>query len=188
MKNIGILSLQGNFLQHSHVIKKIGGNVVFVRKLEHLRDIDALIMPGGESSAIYLMMLSKNIFYEIINLGKSGLPIMGTCAGCILLSSHIEGNKDLDIKGLGLIDMTTSRNAYGSQLESFYEKINFQDKIIDTFFIRAPKITNVSDNVDVLSKLNGYPVIVRQNKIVATTSHPELGSKTDLHEYFLSLV
>ncbi len=168
--NVGVLALQGAFIEHVNMIDSLGVKSVEVRSKDDLNDLDALIIPGGESTTMNLLM------GEIKNSMKN-LPIFGTCAGAILLAQH------------GFIDIEIERNAYGSQLDSFEDYFEFQGKEVYGIFIRAPKIKTTGKDVEVLS-LNSKkePVLVSQNNYLVSTFHPELTSNTKIHEYFLHLV
>lgn len=172
---IGVLALQGNFKEHADVLHLLGVNNIFVRTKEDLQAVDALIMPGGESTV--MMKLLKD--YELAPLLRKrvaeGMPVFGTCAGAIVLSQ------------LGLLDIETERNAYGSQLQSFSAKLVIDEVgALEADFIRAPKITKVAAGVTVLGRLNGVPVAVRQGNVMAVTFHTETRKEVALHRYYLA--
>jgi pyridoxal 5'-phosphate synthase pdxT subunit len=166
---IGILSLQGSFHEHIVALKKLNIETTQIKLPEQLNDIDALIIPGGESTTI-LQLLEKYNF----NLQEFNKPILGTCAGCIILAE------------LGLIDIKVKRNAYGSQIYSFIDEILIGEKKIKGVFIRAPKILEIGNNVEILAKHNDIPVLVKENKILAATFHPELSNDLDIYELFFN--
>ncbi len=168
--NIGVLALQGAFAEHISILNKMNINTSEVRTPEDLKFVNGLIIPGGESTTMNLLLDDFKIFLK-------ETPVFGTCAGAIILAQ------------LGLINMEIKRNAYGGQLESFEDKFNFNDEVINGIFIRAPKITETGKKVKILAtnSLND-PVLVSQNTYLASTFHPELTSNTKIHEYFLDLV
>lgn len=168
--NIGVLALQGAFTEHINVLNKLKVQNAEVRSSKDLKFINGLIIPGGESTAMNLLL------GDIKDLIKN-LPVFGTCAGAIIMTQ------------LGLIDMEVERNAYGSQLNSFEDELNFNGQVINGVFIRAPKIKQTGKKVRILAtnSLN-EPVLVSQNKCLGSTFHPELTSNTKIHEYFLQLV
>jgi pyridoxal 5'-phosphate synthase pdxT subunit len=163
---IGVLSLQGNFKEHIDVLKKLNVNVIEVRENKHLNNLDGLIIPGGESTTIMKLI-------NDYKLNLSNIPIFGTCAGCIIMSK------------LNLIDIEVQRNAYGSQLDSFIGRL---DNGLNGVFIRAPKIIKVGKDVEILAKYNNEIVLVRQNKNLASTFHPELNNEISVHKLFLNII
>ena len=182
---VGILALQGDVREHIRVLRKLNATPVKVTLPEHLSDLDALIIPGGESTTISLLMKKYKLDKTIKEKHKEGLPIYGTCAGAILLAKNILGHKQLK---LSLIDISIERNAYGRQLDSFETELNIKD--IGNFkgvFIRAPVIKSLYNGAEILSEHNKKPVMVRQNNLLITTFHPELTNDTRIHEYFLNM-
>lgn len=185
--NIGILALQGAFQKHQEILSKIHVRSKQVRCTRDLVDCDGLIIPGGESTTISKLLCVNGFFRALIDF-SSIHPVMGTCAGAILMAKK---NGDEKVPTLGLIDMEIERNAYGSQVDSFREKINIdsvgKDRF-DAYFIRAPKIIRVGETIEVLASYRGSPVIVRQGKYLAMTFHPELTQDARVHEYFVGMI
>ncbi len=184
---IGILAIQGDFIEHKKALDTFGVDSVFVKYPEELDAIDGLIIPGGESTTISKLAKKWGLFEKIKEFGK---PIMGTCAGAILMASRVlnEFDQEEDIP-FGLIDMTVKRNAFGRQIESFETKLNFNGKEFTGVFIRAPKIIKHGKEVEVLIKYQDSPVMVKQGNRLALTFHPELSPDSLLiHEYFIDLV
>jgi pyridoxal 5'-phosphate synthase pdxT subunit len=180
---IGVLALQGDFDAHRRRLEELGATVVLVKKPEQLDEIDGLVIPGGESSTL-LKLLGKTGFDKLQNFVRSK-PTFGTCAGAILLAKHVENPKQAS---LGALDITIRRNAYGRQVDSSIRKGEFQNHPIEMVFIRAPKIERVGDRVEVIAREGNDPVLVRQNKTLAATFHPELSEDHRIHEFFLDLV
>lgn len=188
MKNIGVLALQGAFVEHISIIKALGHNAIEVRTIEELESVEAIILPGGESTAMGKLLNDFDMKKPLINKIESGLPVWGTCAGMILLASKIEGSKDIH---LGLMDITVKRNAYGRQLDSFIteEIVNSVSKEpVPMVFIRAPYIVDMKRDVKLIHKVEGNIVAVRQKNMLATSFHPELTDNTKFHEYFINMI
>ena len=170
---VGILSFQGSFLDHSKSVEAIGLSPVFIKNDTNINELDALILPGGESTAIKKIDSFSQIFSKLDKLIKSGKPTLSTCAGTILLAKKVVGGETT----LPNLDIEISRNAYGRQTESFEGSVSFYDNEDIYCFIRAPKITNIlSNNVEIIAKHNSEIVGVQQNNIVALTFHPELNN------------
>ena len=184
--NVGILALQGDVIEHIKMIKRLDANPVEVRIPEDLQSADALIMPGGESTAIGKLMQRVGLDTAIIQRAQEGMPIYGTCPGMILLAKKIENS---DQPSLGLIDITVKRNAYGRQIDSFETelKTTISKEPFKVDFIRAPIITEVGKDVEILAEHEGIPVLARQNNILVSSFHPEIGSTDEIHKYFLRL-
>jgi len=180
---IGVLALQGDFDAHRHRLEELGAEVVLVKKPEQLDGIDGLVIPGGESST-FLKLLGEAGFEKLREFVQSK-PTFGTCAGAILLAAEVENPKQA---GLGALDISIRRNAYGRQLESSIREGKLADSPIEMVFIRAPKIERVGDKVEVLATEGNDPVIVRQGKTMAATFHPELSDDSRVHRAFLELV
>ena len=183
---IGVLAIQGDFEAHGRVLEGLGAKVVYVRKPEQLDAVDALIIPGGESTTFLKFLEQKNFFVRLGDFVKTK-PALGTCAGAILLAKEVEGPHQAS---LGALDIRIRRNAYGRQLESSIRQA--ETKLaggpMEMVFIRAPKIEHVGKDVEVLASESGDPVLVRQGKIMAATFHPELSSDSRVHQAFLQLV
>ncbi len=184
---IGILSIQGDFIEHKKALDSVGIDNIFVKYAEDLRNIDGLIIPGGESTTISRLAKKWGLFEEIKKFSK---PIMGTCAGAILLAKEVLNEfGEKEDTPFGLIDMVVKRNAFGRQIESFETTLNFNGKTFTGVFIRAPKILKLGEGVETLITYNDSPVMVRQGNRVALTFHPELSPDAILiYEYFISLI
>jgi len=186
---IGVLASQGAFAEHIDILHQLEVEALPVRLPSELRGLDGLIIPGGESTSISRLMLDYNLASEIRNLAKSGLPILGTCAGMILLAKEI---LDSDVEPLGLMDITVRRNAFGRQKESFETELAIPalgEKPFPGVFIRAPIIEQSNNKVEILTRLtNGTGVAARQGKILASAFHPELTDDLRFHQYFLDIV
>jgi len=167
---IGVLALQGAFIEHIKMLELLGVQAIEVRKKNDLKNLDGLIIPGGESTTM-------NLLIGQIKSEMKKLPIFGTCAGAILLAQH------------GFIDMEVERNAYGTQLDSFEDDLEFEGQKFHGVFIRAPKIKKVGKNVEVLVRNSDDEIVlVQQNNYLASTFHPELTKNTKIHEYFLKMI
>jgi pyridoxal 5'-phosphate synthase pdxT subunit len=182
---IGILALQGDFDAHRRRVAELGGEPVLVRKMELLDSIDGLIIPGGESS-VFLYLLGESGFGKLSEFVFSR-PVFGTCAGCILLAREIENPAQ---KGIGALDITVRRNAYGRQIDSAILEgpSKLPGGALEQVYIRAPRIERVGPEVEVLAERDGYPVLIRQGKLMAATFHPELSGDSRVHAEFLNLV
>jgi 5'-phosphate synthase pdxT subunit len=174
---IGVLALQGNFREHASVLRRLGAEVVEVRKPEQLDGLDGLIVPGGESTAMRRLMRISALEEPLASFAG---PLFGTCAGMILF----------DRRHLDLIDVEVERNAYGRQVASFEDDVELdgEEKPLRGVFIRAPRLEEAGPDVEVLGRLRGEPVLVRQGRVLAASFHPELTDDTRVHERFLALV
>jgi len=182
---IGILALQGDFHEHQSCFNKLEVDTQLVKSIEELNNCDSLVIPGGESTAISKLLVSTKIDKVIKKKAFEGFPIWGTCAGLILISNKIIEN---DPKPLNLINITTSRNFYGRQIDSFVEKINFENDDFEAIFIRAPKIVDIKKDIEILSSTNdGTPVAVKSNNIFGTSFHPELTDDLRIHKMFVEM-
>jgi len=186
-KKVGVLSYQGSVIEHMTMLSTIDGiTPIEVKTLEALNSVDALIIPGGESTTISKLLNIFDLFEPLQKRIQDGMPIWGTCAGLILLANEIVG-EDAHLK---CMNIKVKRNAYGSQLDSFscdHVIPEFSDKPLPLVFIRAPYIESVGDNVKVLCELNGHIVCARQNNMLVTSFHPELTGNTTVHEYFCNM-
>ncbi len=186
--NVGVLALQGDFREHREVLETMGHSVHEIRKPEQLEQIDALIIPGGESTTIARLILSNGFQQPLRDFCASGKPVWGTCAGAILLAKNVD---NLDRPGIEMMDITVHRNAFGRQVDSF--EANLEVKGIDdgpfhAVFIRAPLFEEVRAPAEVIATLaDGTIVAARQGNMLATSFHPELTSDHRLHALFLSL-
>jgi pyridoxal 5'-phosphate synthase pdxT subunit len=174
---IGVLAVQGNFREHVAVLRRLGADPVEVRKAGELDDLDGLIVPGGESTAITRLMRLYGI-EEALRRFRG--PVFGTCAGMILL----------DRDHLGLVDVNVARNAYGRQVASFEADLELagEDEPLRGVFIRAPRVTDAGPGVEVLAEHDGTPVLLRDGRFLVASFHPELTDDTRVHERFLKLV
>jgi len=181
---IGVLALQGDFDAHRRRLEELGAEVVLVRKPEQLlNDLDGLVIPGGESGT-FLKLLGQDGFAKLKDFVRDK-PTFGTCAGCILLATEVENPKQA---GLGALDITVRRNAYGRQIDSSIREGQFLNEPVEMVFIRAPKIERVGAEVEVIATEGKDPVLVRKGKTLAATFHPELSDDRRIHQYFLELV
>jgi len=198
MARIGVLALQGDFLEHEAVLRRLGQETVQVRKPSHLEGLDALILPGGESTTFCRLMRDSGLYEALGELLAAGLPVWGTCAGLIVLARHV---LDLPYPTLGALDVVVDRNAYGRQVDSFEADLEVPalgPRPFRAVFIRAPVIQAMGEGVEVLARLPtgpeapaagaGTPVAVRQGHVLGTTFHPELTDDLRFHRYFLEMV
>lgn len=181
---IGVLALQGSFEEHIKAISSIGYQSLEVKYIHHLDEIDALIIPGGESTTIGKLLKITGLMNPLKEKIILGLPVWGTCAGLILLAKEIEDEKN---SYLGLMNIKVKRNAFGRQLDSFetYEKIKGLDEPIELVFIRAPYISKYDENVEVLCTIDDKVVAARERNILVTSFHPELTDNTSFLNYFI---
>ena len=183
---VGVLALQGAFAAHSDCLTSIGVQSIEVRNPEQLGSVDALLMPGGESSTMSQLLESSGLFDPIAARIADGMPVFGTCAGMILLASEILDGRS-DQRSFSAIDISVRRNAFGRQVDSFEATINSSVGDFHGVFIRAPRIERVGEDVEVLGSFNDEPVLVRQGNVLAASFHPELSNDARLHEYFVSI-
>ena len=183
---VGVLALQGAFAAHSDCLTSIGVQSIEVRTPEQLSSVDALLMPGGESSTMSQLLESSGLFGPIATRITDGMPVFGTCAGMILLASEILDGRS-DQRNFAAIDISVRRNAFGRQVDSFEATINSSVGDFHGVFIRAPRIERVGAQVEVLGSINDEPVLVRQGNVLAASFHPELSNDARLHEYFVSI-
>lgn len=188
---VGVLALQGDFREHGEILRRIGVAPVEVRLPKHLAAVDRLIIPGGESTAIGKLLAIYRLIEPLRARAGRDLAIWGTCAGAILLAREVLDQKQGGQPGLGVMDVTVRRNAYGSQLNSFELPLHapvFGEGPLPGVFIRAPQIETVGRGVEVLARLpNGGIVAAQQGRLLATTFHPELTGDDRVHRYFLEL-
>ena len=184
---IGILALQGAFVEHAKMLSSLGVEVQEIRKRTHFTDdLDGLILPGGESTAQGKLLRDEGLFEPIKTAIEGGMPVFGTCAGMILLAKKLSND---DKVHFGLLDVSVRRNAYGRQLGSFSCELDFKGVgPYPAVFIRAPYVEETGKDVEVLAEKGGHIVAVRQRNMLATAFHPELTSDTRIHEYFLKMI
>lgn len=189
MVKIGVLAIQGSVVEHLEILEKCGAQAVLVKKLEHLNKAQALILPGGESTTIGKLLKRFGLGSEISKRAKAGMPLYGTCAGAILMAKEILN--DQPEYSLNLMDVGIERNSYGAQLDSFITELNIPvlgKQKVPAYFIRAPKITRVGKNCEVLAKVSEDPVLIREGNLLISTFHPELTEDTRVHRYFLEML
>jgi len=187
---IGVLALQGAFREHREVLEELGISAVEVRTPEHLAAVDALVLPGGESTTVGKLLVSSGLDDALVDRLRDGMPAFGTCAGLILLAATVLDGR-ADQAPLGALDATVRRNAYGTQLESFEAPLALSGLAGGPFpgiFIRSPIIESVGRDVSVLGEHDGHPVLCRQGNVWASTFHPELSGDLRLHRWFLDEV
>ena len=178
MKTIGVLALQGNVALHEQALRQHQFATRLIRQPPQLSEVDGLVLPGGETTALLKLMAPWDFHSAITSFAASGRPILGTCAGAILLASEVNPRQ----ASLGLMDISIERNAYGRQLDSF---VGYSDETQEQLvFIRAPKVTAVGNQVDVILRQAGDPVLLRQGHIMAATYHPEMSGYARVAEFF----
>ncbi len=188
---IGVLALQGAFREHINALKDCGVKAIEVRQPAQLLDIDGIIIPGGESTTISKLMVKYGFIEALKSFYLSKKPIFGTCAGLVLLARAVS---DFDEKGLGFIDITVSRNAYGRQLDSFECPLKItgigknNSREFNGIFIRAPRINSAGENVEIICSYEGEPVMAKENNILVCAFHPELTDDISIHKYFIDMV
>ncbi|MDJ0849778.1 MAG: pyridoxal 5'-phosphate synthase glutaminase subunit PdxT [Myxococcota bacterium] len=184
---VGILSIQGDVEAHAGALRRLGAEPCRVRRKEELEGVDALVLPGGESTTISKGLERLGLYEPLEAYAASGRPVLGTCAGAVLLAREVENHP---VRSLGLIDIVAVRNAYGTQVDSFSAVADDTAPGLEELpcvFIRAPQLRRPGEGVEVLARLDGWPIAVRQANVVATTFHPELTPDPRLHSLLLSL-
>ena len=189
---VGVLALQGNFCEHALALEAAGAEAVEVRRPEHLAGIDAIVLPGGESTTLSMLLDSSGLRPVLAGRLEEGMPALGTCAGMILLSARVKDGRP-DQSGFGVIDMTVRRNGFGRQLESFECDLQVDGLAgtVPAVFIRAPVVEEVGPSVQVLASVIGAdgrpsPVLCRSGHHLVASFHPELSGDVRIHEMFLS--
>ncbi len=186
---IGVLALQGAFIEHISVIQQLGVEASPVRLPNELDGLDGLILPGGESTTILKLMQSFSLIQPLRELAKAGLPILGTCAGMVCLAKKVSND---DVETLAVMDLVVRRNAFGRQIDSFETELSIPalgDKPFPAIFIRAPITERADPQVEILARLpNGVTVAAKQGKLVVSAFHPELSDDLRFHRYFLKIV
>ena len=184
---IGILALQGAFQEHKNILDSLNIDNCLVKTKEQLKDIDGIILPGGESTAMGKLLRDFDILEPLKEKIKNGFPVFGTCSGMILLAEKLSNS---DVVHLGVMGIEVKRNAYGRQLGSFETLGDFKeiDKKVKMVFIRAPYVENIKEGAEILSIVNGNITAVREKNMLAVSFHPKLTDDTSVHEYFLDIV
>jgi 5'-phosphate synthase pdxT subunit len=187
---VGVLALQGDVREHIQSLLNCGVDAVAVRREAEIQAVDALVLPGGESTTIAQLSEVFGVYQLIKDRIANGMPVYGSCAGMILLAEEILDAK-AGQKSFGGLDITVRRNAFGRQVDSFESDIEFADgssDLIRAVFIRAPWVEKVSDSVQVLASVESHPVAVRSRTALATSFHPELTGDNRIHRYFIEQV
>ncbi|WP_373079724.1 pyridoxal 5'-phosphate synthase glutaminase subunit PdxT [Fusobacterium varium] len=184
---VGILALQGAFLEHKNILDSLKIDNCLVKTKEQLDDIDGIILPGGESTAMGKLLKDFNILKPLKEKIKNGFPVFGTCSGMILLAEKLSNS---EVVHLGVMGIEVKRNAYGRQLGSFETEADFKgiSKKVKMIFIRAPYVENTKEGVKILATVNENIVAVREKNMLAVSFHPELTNDTSVHEYFLDII
>jgi len=183
---IGILAVQGDFAAHAAALQSLGAETAEVRTVQDLEACDGLILPGGESTTQLQFLREEGLYDAIRNFADSGHAVFGTCAGAILLATHVSNPPQAS---LGLLDMTILRNGYGRQLASdvFFGPCTLKKEPLEMVFIRGPIIESVGPGISVLAKHSGQPTLVQKGNLLAATFHPELTDDLTVHQHFLSM-
>ncbi len=186
---IGVLALQGAFARHVDAIRACGVDAVEVRTAPQLDAVDALVIPGGESTTMSKLLVSQGLHGPLAKRLEAGMPVFGTCAGMILLADQILDGRP-DQVPFGRIDLAVRRNGYGRQIASFETDLDVVglDESFRAIFIRAPKVEQVGDGVEVLAQVDGVPVLCRSGSVLVASFHPELTDDTRLHRLFIETV
>ncbi|MFZ2536322.1 pyridoxal 5'-phosphate synthase glutaminase subunit PdxT [Methanothrix sp.] len=191
MPKIGVLALQGDVSEHVDALQRIPGglDVLVVRKPGQIASCSALVLPGGESTTIVRQLNSSGLAGELVAAATTGMPILATCAGLVLISREIEGG-DNHVQPLGLMDIKISRNAFGPQRESFEADLDVEgmDRPYRAVFIRAPAVSEVGRGVQVLAKVGGLAVAVQEKNLLGLAFHPELTDDMRFHQLFLKML
>jgi pyridoxal 5'-phosphate synthase pdxT subunit len=183
---IGVLAIQGDFAAHAQALEEAGADAVEVRKPAELAELDGLILPGGESTT-FLKFLERDGFLEALQRFLADKPAFGTCAGCILLARNVSHPAQ---QSLAVMDISVERNAYGRQIDSAIQtgETRLPGGPLEMVYIRAPRIASVGPGVEVIAERDGFPVLVRQGKLLAATFHPELSTDRRVHQLFVDIV
>jgi pyridoxal 5'-phosphate synthase pdxT subunit len=189
---VGVLALQGDVREHLAALRDAGAGAVTVRRRDELDAVDALVIPGGESTTMTHLLRDLDLLEPLRNRLADGLPAYGTCAGMILLASEIldAGTVGREAVPLGIVDITVRRNAFGRQFDSFESDMRFSgfEEPVRGVFIRSPWVERVGDGVQVLARAAGHAVAVRQGQVLATAFHPEMTGDRRIHQLFVDIV
>lgn len=187
--HVGVLAIQGDFEAHAQALERLGASTQPVLREEHLAELDALVLPGGESTTIAKGLDRLGLYSPLRSFAESGRPLLGTCAGAILLA---KASQNHPVRTLGLIDLVAHRNAYGTQVDSFAAEADATEdgapeaarafSGLRCIFIRAPRLAEISHEIEVLVRVEGAPVLVRRKNVILCTFHPELGSDPRVHQ------
>lgn len=194
---VGVLALQGAFSAHAAVLEALGARTLEVRGPQQLADCDRLVIPGGESTTMSMLLERAGLVGPLGDWLRERRPVFGTCAGAILLAHRVEGGRP-DQVHFDALDITITRNAYGTQLDSFEADLavrgidggavnGVDGAAFHAVFIRAPRIERVGDGVDVLARIDGHPALVRSGNVLASTFHPELSGDNRIHAMFCGM-
>jgi len=186
---VGVLALQGDVREHSRALDGAGATAVPIKTRVDLSSVDALVLPGGESTTIGKLLERFGLLQPVVERARSGMPLFGTCAGMILMAKEITGPELAPLR-LKLMDISVKRNAYGRQVDSFEADLDVEslDAPLTAAFIRAPVVERVGACVEVLARWEDRPVLVRQGNLLAASFHPEITGDPRLHELFVSSV
>jgi len=187
MAKVGVLALQGAFREHREVLEALGISTLEVRVPEHLSGVDALVLPGGESTTMTRLLRTSGLHDPLVERLRDGMPAFGTCAGLILLATEVREGRP-DQVPLGVLDVAVRRNGYGRQRDSFetgLDVVGLTGAAFPGVFIRAPVIERAGESVEVLAAHEGLPVLVRQGSVWASTFHPELSGDLRVHQQFV---
>ena len=186
---VGVLALQGDVREHARAIEAAGGTPVQIKRPSEIGDVDALILPGGESTTIGKLLDRFALLEPLRTRVGEGLPVYGTCAGMILLADEVSG-RDPAPHRIGGLDISVERNAYGRQVDSFEADLDVAgiEGPFRAVFIRAPAVTRVGDDVEVLATVDDRPVLVRQGHLLASSFHPEMTGDHRIHGMFLDQI
>ena len=185
---VGVLALQGAFARHSEVLSGLGAAPLEVRTPGDLDAVDAMVVPGGESTTMSMLLDSSGLRLSLAERLADGLPVLGTCAGMILLAVRVTDGRD-DQRSFGAIDIDVRRNGYGRQVDSFEDQLSVTglDGPFHGVFIRAPVVERVGSDVEVLATVDGVPVLCREGAVLVSSFHPEMSGDGRIHERFLDL-
>ena len=184
---VGILALQGDIREHAEALAELGADVVRVRVPDDLAGVDAMVLPGGESTTMSLLLQSSQLFEPIASRLADGMPAFGTCAGMILLATEVLDGRP-DQRSFGVIDLAVRRNAFGRQVDSFETSLDVAGVAggaMPAVFIRAPFVERAGPDVEVLATVDDHPVLCRQGPVLTAAFHPELSGDLRLHQLFL---
>jgi 5'-phosphate synthase pdxT subunit len=184
---VGVLALQGDVAEHAAALTALGADAVEVRRPADVAAVDALILPGGESTTISMLLESSALFEPVAARLADGMPAFGTCAGMILMARTVLDGRP-DQRSFGVLDAAVRRNAFGRQVDSFeapLEVAGVSGGPVDAVFIRAPFVESVGPSVEVLASVDGHPVLVREGPVLAAAFHPELSDDLRVHQLFL---